>query len=219
MAQRCPNVGDVPLISDASSDILSRPIDISRYGLIYAGAQKNLGPAGATIVIIREDLLAALVEVAAHDAQLRHARRERLALQHAAVLSRSTRVGLVLQWLRAQGGLAGNRAGERAQGGEAVRGDRSDRLLRGRLRSKADRSLMNVTFRLPSEELEKQFVKESTAAGLRRPEGPPLRRRHARVDLQRLPRGRRRRARRLHAGVRAEERVNRAGRWRKGRPL
>ena len=81
-----PAVGDVPLVADTSSDMFSRPIDVSKYGLIYAGAQKNLGPSGVTLVIIREDLLAALAEVAAHDAELRGACGERLDVQHAAVL-------------------------------------------------------------------------------------------------------------------------------------
>ena len=74
-------------------------------------------------------------------------------------------LGLVMKWLIAQGGLAAIAEGQRAEGGEAVRGDRSHRLL-SRHGAQGSRSLMNVTFRLPSEELEKQFVKESTAAGL-----------------------------------------------------
>ena len=74
-----PDVGDAPLVSDTSSDIFSRPIDVAKHGLIYAGAQKNLGPSGVTLVIIREDLLARSATIAAHDAELRRARRERIA--------------------------------------------------------------------------------------------------------------------------------------------
>ena len=81
-----PDVGNAPLISDASSDILSRPIDVSAYGLIYAGAQKNLGPSGDDGRDHPGGLAGAVGEDAAHDAELRGARRERLAVQHAAVL-------------------------------------------------------------------------------------------------------------------------------------
>ena len=86
-----PDVGDVPLVSDTSSDMFSRPIDVARHALIYAGAQKNIGPSGVTLVIIREDLLRALAEVAADDAELRGACGERLAVQHAADVRASTR--------------------------------------------------------------------------------------------------------------------------------
>ena len=89
--QALPDVGDAPLVSDTSSDMFSRPIDVARHGLIYAGAQKNMGPAGVTLVIIREDLLERSAEQqgrAADDAELCRARGERLALQHAAGLRR-----------------------------------------------------------------------------------------------------------------------------------
>ena len=78
-----PDVGDAPLVADASSDMFSGPIDVGRFGLIYAGAQKNLGPSGVTLVIIREDLLGRGRRRAADDAELQGARGEQLALQHA----------------------------------------------------------------------------------------------------------------------------------------
>jgi phosphoserine aminotransferase len=158
-----PNVGDVPLISDASSDILSRPIEISKYGLIYAGAQKNLGPAGTTIVIIREDLLQrsskslhTMLNYATHA--------ENGSLYNTPPVFAIYGVGLVLQWLRAQGGLqAIARLNQRKAAKLYAEIDRTG--FYRPTANKDDRSLMNVTFRLPSEALEKQFVKESTTAG------------------------------------------------------
>jgi len=158
-----PNVGDVPLISDASSDILSRPIEISKYGLIYAGAQKNLGPAGTTIVIIREDLLQrsskslhTMLNYATHA--------ENGSLYNTPPVFAIYGVGLVLQWLRTQGGLqAIARLNQRKAAKLYAEIDRTG--FYRPTANKDDRSLMNVTFRLPSEALEKQFVKESTTAG------------------------------------------------------
>jgi phosphoserine aminotransferase len=101
-----PDAGAAPLVADASSDILSRPIDVSRYGLIYAGAQKNLGPSGVTLVVIREDLIARSQASLPGDAQLQGAGREQLALQHAQHL-RHLHPRLTLKWIKSQGGLAG----------------------------------------------------------------------------------------------------------------
>jgi phosphoserine aminotransferase len=158
-----PDVGDAPLVSDASSDILSRPIDVSKYGLIYAGAQKNLGPSGTTIVIIREDLLArsgkslhTMLNYAVHA--------ENGSLYNTPPCFAIYGVGLVLQWLRAQGGLeAMGKINDRKAARLYAELDRTG-FWRPTAR-KDDRSLMNVTFRLASEALENQFVKESTAAG------------------------------------------------------
>ena len=158
-----PAVGDAPLVSDASSDILSRPIDISKYGLIYAGAQKNLGPSGTTLVIIREDLLArsskslhTMLNYAVHA--------ENGSLYNTPPCFAIYGVGLVLQWLRAQGGLAAMaQVNERKAGTLYAELDRTG--FWRPTADKADRSRMNVTFRLSSEELESRFVKESTAAG------------------------------------------------------
>jgi phosphoserine aminotransferase len=158
-----PDVGSAPLVSDASSDILSRPIDVTKYGLIYAGAQKNLGPAGATIVIIRDDLLQrsskslhTMLNYAIHA--------ENGSLYNTPPVFAIYGVGLVLQWLRAQGGLdAIARTNQRKASKLYAEIDRTG-FYRPTAKT-ADRSLMNVTFRLPSEALEKQFVKESTASG------------------------------------------------------
>ena len=158
-----PEVGNVPLVADTSSDMFSRPIDVSKYGLIYAGAQKNLGPSGVTLVIIREDLLArsskslhTMLNYAVHA--------ENGSMYNTPPCFSIYAVGLVLQWLKAQGGLeAVGKVNERKAGKLYAELDRTG-FWRPTAR-KADRSQMNVTFRLSSEEREKQFVKESTAAG------------------------------------------------------
>jgi len=159
-----PSVGDVPLISDTSSDMFSRPIDVGRHALVYAGAQKNMGPAGVTIVIIREDLLArspktlpTMLNYAVHA--------ENGSMYNTPPAFAVYTLGLVMKWLIANGGLeAIEKANVRKAAKLYAEIDRT-----GFYRGTADkdcRSLMNVTFRLSSEDLEKQFVKESTAAGL-----------------------------------------------------
>jgi phosphoserine aminotransferase len=159
-----PSVGDVPLVSDTSSDMFSRPIDVGRHALIYAGAQKNMGPAGVTIVIIREDLLArsskslpTMLNYAVHA--------ENGSMYNTPPAFAVYTLGLVMKWLIANGGLAAiEKANVRKAAKLYAEIDRT-----GFYRGTADkdcRSLMNVTFRLSSEDLEKQFVKESTAAGL-----------------------------------------------------
>ncbi len=168
-----PDVGNVPLISDTSSDMFSRPIDVARHGLIYAGAQKNLGPAGVTVVIIREDLLQRATERKAAAPPLPtlptmlsyavHA--ENGSLYNTPACFPIYIVGLVAKWLLAQGGLTAiAKVNERKAAKLYAELDRTG-FYRGTA-DKASRSLMNVTFRLPSEDLEKMFVKEATAAGL-----------------------------------------------------
>lgn len=159
-----PAVGDVPLVADTSSDMFSRPIDVSRYGLIYAGAQKNLGPSGVTLVIVRDDLLTrsskslpTMLNYAVHA--------ENQSMYNTPPCFGIYLIGLVMKWALAQGGLdAIGRANERKAARLYAEIDRTG-FYRGTA-EKASRSRMNVTFRLPSEELEKAFVKESTAAGL-----------------------------------------------------
>jgi len=162
-----PETGAAPLVSDTSSDMFSRPIDVAKHALIYAGAQKNLGPAGLTIVIIREDLLErSRARTATLPTMLNyavHAENKSLYNTPPAVAVYAT--GLVMKWLIAQGGLAAMAAvNERKAATLYAEIDRSG-FYRGTA-SKDSRSLMNLTFRLPSEELEELFVKESAAAGL-----------------------------------------------------
>ncbi len=155
----------VPLACDASSDFLSRPLDVSKYGIVYAGAQKNAGPAGVTMVIIREDLLERVPEKlpAMLDYKLQA---EKESLYNTPPTFSIYVVGLVVRWLLDMGGLREIARRNETKAGllyEAI--DASQGFYRGHARTDS-RSLMNVTFRLPSEELEKRFVKETTAAGL-----------------------------------------------------
>ena len=158
-----PAVGDAPLVSDTSSDMFSRPIDISRHALIYSGAQKNLGPAGATLVIIREDLLAR--SPASLPAMLSYAvHAEHRSLYNTPPVFAIYLVGLVVKWIQAQGGLAEMaRVNQRKAAKLYAEIDRTG-FYHGTAQ-KESRSAMNVTFRLPGEELEKQFVKDAEEAG------------------------------------------------------
>src|ERR1700730_15689142 len=158
-----PDAGGVPLVSDTSSDMFSRPIDVSRHALIYSGAQKNLGPAGVTLVIIREDLLAR--SAASLPAMLSYAvHAENRSLYNTPPVFAIYLVGLVVKWIQGQGGLSEvAKVNERKAGRLYGEIDRTG-FYRGTAK-KESRSLMNVTFRLPSEELEKQFVKEADEAG------------------------------------------------------
>ena len=153
------------LVCDMSSNFISRPVDVSKFGLIYAGAQKNAGPAGATIVIIREDLLARTP--ANTPAMLDYANLAKNGSMYNTPPCFAIYIsGLVFKWALAQGGLTGIHANNAAKAKilyDAI--DGSDDYYRGHA-EKNCRSLMNVTFRLPSEDLEKKFVKEATAAGL-----------------------------------------------------
>lgn len=159
-----PSVGDVPLVADTSSDMFSRPIDVAKYGLIYAGAQKNLGPSGVTLVLVREDLLArssktlhTMLNYAVHA--------ENGSMYNTPPCFGIYLMGLVMQWALAQGGLAAiSAANDRKAAALYAEIDRTG-FYRGTAAADS-RSRMNITFRLPSEELEGKFVKESTAAGL-----------------------------------------------------
>jgi phosphoserine aminotransferase len=155
----------VPLVCDASSDALSRPIDIRRYGVLYAGAQKNLGPAGIAVVVVRKDLLErspgglpALLDY--------RLMAEKRSLYNTPPTFAVYVVGCVLKWLRGLGGLA--EIGKRNETKAALLYDAidaSEGFYRGHAQ-KESRSRMNVTFRLPSEDLEKDFLKEAGAADL-----------------------------------------------------
>jgi phosphoserine aminotransferase len=159
-----PETGNVPLVSDASSDIFSRPIDVPKHALIYAGAQKNLAPAGVTIVIVREDLLKrspptlhTMLNYAVHA--------ENQSLYNTPPVFAIYIMRLVMTWLLKNGGLdAVEKKNVRKADKLYAEIDRTG-FYRGHAKSDA-RSRMNVTFRLPSEELEKKFATDATAAGL-----------------------------------------------------
>jgi phosphoserine aminotransferase len=162
-----PDVGDVPLVSDTSSNLFSRPIDITRHALIYAGAQKNMGPAGVTIVLIRKDLLQRSAErQASLPTMLSYAvHAENKSLYNTPPVFAVYIVGLVMKWLIRQGGLpAIAKVNDRKAAKLYAEIDRTG-FYRGTAQ-KESRSRMNITFRLQTQELEKMFVKESTAEGL-----------------------------------------------------
>ena len=159
-----PETNGVPLVCDASSDILSRPLDAARYGLIYAGTQKNIGPAGVTLVIVRNDMLHDLsAELPTMLSYATHVK------NHSLYNTPNTFgiyfVALVCDWLDEQGGLSA--MAERAQERSRLIYDVIDGSDFYRGHAEPDsRSRMNVTFRLPSEELEKQFAVQAAQAGM-----------------------------------------------------
>ena len=159
-----PSVGDVPLVNDTSSDMFSRPIDIAKHALIYSGAQKNMGPAGLTVVIIRDDMLPrsqktlpTMLNYAVHA--------ENGSMYNTPPTFAIYALGLVMKWLLAQGGLPAIAAVNERKAGKLYSEIDRTGFYRGTAHKEC-RSLMNVTFRLATEELEKQFIKDSTAAGL-----------------------------------------------------
>jgi phosphoserine aminotransferase len=159
-----PETGGVPLVADTSSNMYSRPIDISKYGLLYAGAQKNLGPSGVTLVIVRDDLvartpasLATMLQYGVHV--------ENKSMYNTPPVFGVYIMRLVLKWLLKQGGLAAIERHNVAKAGKLYAEIDRTGYYRGHAH-KDSRSRMNVTFRLPNEELEKKFAKEATAAGL-----------------------------------------------------
>lgn len=159
-----PDVGAAPLVSDSSSDIFSGPIDIGRYGLVYAGAQKNLGPSGVTVVIIRDGLLERSQDTLPTMLNYK-VLAENDSLYNTPPTFGVYVLGLTMKWLRSIGGLpAIAKINERKAARLYAEIDRTG-FYRGTAQ-KDCRSLMNVTFRLADEALEKLFVSESTAAGL-----------------------------------------------------
>lgn len=156
-----PEVGNVPLVCDMSSDLFSYPFDITKFGLIYGGAQKNLGPAGVTIVIIREDLLKRSQD-SLHTMLNYKIHAENNSLYNTPPVFGIYIVGLVVKWLLNLGGLDAI-AKINQQKAQLIYDtiDNSNGFYRGHAEKKS-RSKMNITFRLPTEELEKKFVKEAT---------------------------------------------------------
>jgi phosphoserine aminotransferase len=160
-----PDTGDVPLVADMSSDIASRPIDVKQYGLIFAGAQKNLGPSGVTVVIVRSDLAERADQKLAQIFQYRTFIKEKSLYNTPPTLGIYA-LGLVLEWVEQQGGIT---AVEKTNAAKA-------KLLYDTFEGgyyscpveKESRSKMNVVFRVAggNEDVEKKFAKEADAAGL-----------------------------------------------------
>lgn len=165
---RIPQVGSRPLVADMSSDFLSRPMDIARYGLVYAGAQKNAGPAGVTIVILREDLLR---QNAAQQERLPMLLNYRTHIEHKSLYNTPPVFAvyithLVLRWLLRRGGLPAMAEYNQKKADliyQAI--DAAPGFYRGHAQTDS-RSLMNITFRLPSQALEDEFAKQAKAQGL-----------------------------------------------------
>ncbi len=159
-----PDTGAVPLVTDASSHILSRPLDVSRFGLIYAGAQKNIGPAGLTIVIVRDDLIGQAMPMTPSvfdykvqaDADSMHNTPPSFALYLA---------GLVLKWLKQLGGLKKMEEINIAKAGLLYDYLDQTEFYRAAV-AKEDRSRMNVSFHLRSDQLDAEFLKQAEARGL-----------------------------------------------------
>jgi len=156
---------DVPLVADMSSDILSRPIDFAPFGIVYAGAQKNIGPAGMAVVIIREDVLANCPDdVPLYFNYKKHADAD--SMLNTPPVFQIWMVNLVLQWLKAKGGVAW--AQQMAQQRSGLLYDAIEKDS-GFYRCPVDaavRSPMNVVWRCPNEELEAKFVAEADQAGM-----------------------------------------------------
>ena len=167
--------GGIPVVCDASSNILSKPIDVEKHALIYCGAQKNIGPSGVTLVIIRDDLIAKVPEN-------QHSMLDyRLLAENDSMLNTPNTWGiyiinLVCEHIKEHGGLSrnGTRKTRKKRRFYTTRLTRAT-VITADTPTKSARSLMNVTFRLPSEELEKQFTSEATAQGLDGLKGHPAR--------------------------------------------
>ncbi|HZN11146.1 MAG TPA: 3-phosphoserine/phosphohydroxythreonine transaminase [Blastocatellia bacterium] len=160
-----PEAGGVPLVCDASSDFLSRPLEVARYGLIYAGAQKNAGPAGVTLVIVRDDLLARVPQGLPSLLDYRLLA-EKESLYNTPPVFAIYVAGLVFKWLRREvGGLTEIQKRNEEKAKLLYDAIDATNFYRGHAEP-GSRSRMNVTFRLPTEELEKSFAKEATAAGM-----------------------------------------------------
>ena len=159
-----PDVGAVPLVADMSSSILSRPVDVSKYGLIYGGAQKNIGPAGLTIVIVRDDLLGQALPCTptAFDYQVVA---DNDSMYNTPPTYAIYIAGLVFKWIKAQGGLAGMEAHNRRKAAVLYDYLDSTGFYRAPV-AQGCRSLMNVPFFLHDPALDGAFLQGAEAAGL-----------------------------------------------------
>jgi phosphoserine aminotransferase len=193
-----PDAGKVPLVVDASSHFLSRPLEVGRFGLVYAGAQKNLGPAGLTIVIVREDLVGH-AQKGTPSVMDYKAQAEADSMLNTPATYSIYVAGLVLKWLKRLGGLAAIERRNIAKAKLLYDALDASAFYRNPV-DKPDRSRMNVPFTL--REARRGVPEGRRSARHGAAQGPSLGRRHARVDLQRDADRRRPTPRRLHEGVR-----------------
>lgn len=159
------DAGSLPVVCDASSNILSKPIDAEKYSIIYAGAQKNIGPSGVTVVIIRDDMLERVPE-----GQFAMLDYRKIAENHSMLNTPNTwgvyLTGLVCDWLEERGGVAAMEVRNKEKAEILYTAiDSSDGFYRGHAAREA-RSLMNVTFRLPSDGFEEKFCTEAEENGM-----------------------------------------------------
>ena len=155
---------DKVMICDMSSDILSRPIDVSRFGLIFAGAQKNMGPAGCTVVIIREDLLDRAPETIPTMFRYKtHA--DKGSMFNTPPCFAIYAIGLVLKWLKKVGGLQTIEKINEDKAALLYQAIDNSNFYKGHAQ-KNSRSLMNITFTLPTPDLETKFIRDATSIGL-----------------------------------------------------
>jgi len=159
-----PDVGEVPLVADMSSTILSRPIDVARFGVIYAGAQKNIGPAGLVVVIVRDDLLGRARPDTPTVFDWTAMSGDGSMLNTPATYSWYV-AGVVFQWLKRQGGLAAMERLNRAKAEKLYSAIDGSGFYRNPVRPDC-RSWMNVPFVLPNADLDKPFIEGAKAAGL-----------------------------------------------------
>jgi phosphoserine aminotransferase len=160
-----PDTGEIPLISDMSSDILSKPFDPAPFGLIYAGAQKNLGPAGATLVIIRQDMLERVPEHL--PTMLKYTTFvEKNSMFNTPPCFAIYTIQLVLKWLEETIGGLENMAELNRQKADLLYQTIGRTDFYAGTAEKESRSLMNVTFRLPTEDLEKEFIQKALENGM-----------------------------------------------------
>ena len=160
-----PNTKGKPLVADQSSCFLSEPVDVSRYGLIFAGAQKNIGPAGVVVVIVREDLIPEEVPAFVPTMLQYKTHADNNSLYNTPPCYGIYICGKVFQWIKAQGGLEGMQQRNLAKAKLLYDFLDESRLFRGTV-DKKDRSLMNVPFVTGDKDLDAKFVKEAAAKGL-----------------------------------------------------
>ena len=159
-----PDVGDVPLVADMSSNLLSRPVDVAKYGLIYGGAQKNIGPAGLTIVIVRDDLIGQAHPLCPSAFDYK-AQADNDSMLNTPPTYAIYIAGLVFNWIKSRGGLAAMAAHNRSKA--ALLYDfLDDSAFFSNPVLRADRSLMNVPFKLKDPALDDAFLKGAAARGM-----------------------------------------------------
>ena len=159
-----PEVGDVPLVADMSSNLMSRPVEVARYGLIYAGAQKNIGPAGATIVIVRDDLIGQAMAITPSAFDYKQ-QADNDSMYNTPSTYTIYIAGLVFQWIKERGGLAAMEVHNRKKAAVLYDYLASTSFYSNGI-ARNDRSLMNVPFKLHDDKLDEAFLKGAQARSM-----------------------------------------------------